>query len=117
MARTAVALKNMVKNAGTALTEVDLATCTASGAAVSTLTKDDKFLLYVENTNANSATITIKASSFGIALGQGDLSVTAAQNTPVGIVLEGQRFMQPDGTVNVDVTTAATGVISALDLP
>lgn len=117
MARTAVALSSLVKNAGTAITEVSLATCTTSGAAIAAHTKDEKLAIYVENTAATSATITVKASDFGIALGQGDLAITAAQNTPQLIVLEGQRFLQSDGTINIDCSTAATGVIGAIQLP
>jgi len=99
----------------------------------------DRMILLVLNTNATGRTVTVRgATSDGGATktgagagsgpaftvpafegGKGDLTTSAMTGTTgLGIIgpFEVARFMQPDGSVSVDVS-GATGFIAALLLP
>lgn len=111
MAATAVTKTQLVRNAGTALTEVSLATMTGSeGFSLSSVGDCTKLFLYFENTSAPDQEITIDASDTFTSKGQGDLTLTLAQNTPQGVVLEASRFVNNDGTITGSWTTSATGM-------
>lgn len=75
----------------------------------------EEFLIVVNNTFAGVKAVTVKAGVNPPALsaGQGDLVVNCAASTngiPIG-PLESARFLQADGTLNVDIAAAMTGTI------
>ncbi len=80
----------------------------------------EEVLIVVNNTFAGTKTVTVKAGANPPALsaGQGDLVVTCAASTnciPIG-PLESARFLQADGTVNVDIAAAMTGTVTVFRL-
>ena len=81
------------------------------------ITDTGKLLLLAKNTNASSATLTIKAGDFYPNKGVGDLEVNLMQNDVVGVPLEGTRFLNEDGTIEFTVSSGATGDISAIQTP
>lgn len=83
-----------------------------------------EYLIRVTNTTASTKTIQIKAGDNppADAAGQGDLTVslTAGDSTPTTKIvgpLTSARFIQSDGTVNIDVDASMTGTISVLHIP
>lgn len=86
----------------------------------------DRLMLLVATTNGADKTVTIKAGVGGGATaggafrsGLGDLTVTAHAATGGGVVgpLETARFMQLDGSINVDFASGISGRITAFILP
>lgn len=123
--------------ARTALTVTDLTldTAVASGSTVGvaidatnhhvlTVTSPlDSYVLRVTNTTASTKAATIKAGDNPPAdrAGAGDLAVslTAGDSTPTvkSAVLTSGRFIQNDGTVNVDIEAGMTGYIAVFRIP
>lgn len=66
-----------------------------------------------------TTTVTVKAGDYPPALsqGQGDLALSLAVGTHYVGPLTSARFLQDDGTLNVDVSTAANVTLAALRLP
>jgi len=80
----------------------------------------DQLMIVLLNTFAGSKAVTIKAGVNPPAKRKdlGDLTITlAAQNDRAYQVLEGARFVQADGTVNIDVAASMTGSIWVLGIP
>lgn len=78
-------------------------------------TPAEELLIVVNNTFAGTKTVTVKAGGNPPALGagQGDLVVTCAASTNgCPIRVESARFIQSDGTINLDIAAAMTGTIS-----
>lgn len=78
-------------------------------------TPAEELLILVNNTFAGTKTVTVKAGGNPPALsaGQGDLVVTCAASTNgIPIRIESARFLQADGTINLDIAASMTGTIS-----
>jgi hypothetical protein len=119
----------------TALTVVDLAansSVTASSVSLDATDSHvftpahplDEYFVLATNTTASTKTLTVKAgdSPPADAAGQGDLVVSfgAGNVTPVTKLvgpLSSSRFIQSDGTVNLDVAAAMTGTITVYRVP
>jgi len=119
MARDAVTVTALALNAvtntpaGTTISTTNGAVITPGGAA-------RKLLIRITNTITNATkTATIKAGVNPPALQQavGDLALVVPQSGDVLVTLESARFMQADGTINVDFSTGMTGKIDAWRLP
>lgn len=84
-----------------------------------------EILIVVKNTTASTKTVTVKAGANppSVRAGGGDmtsLSLTDGSTTPqYGVIgpLEASRYMQADGTINVDVAASMTGTITVLYVP
>ncbi len=88
----------------------------------------DRLVLYVQNTTASTETVIVRAganttgdpNSPAFRAGQGDLT-TGNLNASTGSAFIGpfdpSRFVQPDGSINVDFASGMTGTIWALLLP
>lgn len=82
-----------------------------------------ELVLLVTNTYAGSKTATVKAGVAPPAIrkGAGDLVLTLGDgsSTPVNqfVPLTGSRFVQADGTINVDIAASMTGRIAVLRIP
>jgi len=119
MARTAVAYSNLVANsnltdpAGTAL---DAANDHVINAAI-----PERTVLRVTNTSGADRIVTVKAgdSPPALAAGQGDLTVTVVATTGVQWLgpFESGRFIQSDGTMEIDIVASHTGTITAFLVP
>lgn len=119
MARTAVAYSTLVGNgslddpAGTAL---DITNDHVINAAL-----PERTLLRVTNTHGSAHVITVKAGDYppALAAGQGDLTKSIAATTGVAWLgpFESGRFLQSNGTLEIDVEAAHTGTITAFKLP
>jgi hypothetical protein len=84
----------------------------------------DEFFLLVSHTTASTKTVTVKAgdSPPADAAGQGDLVVSFGAGNVTAVVkligpLSSSRFIQNDGTVNVDVEAGATGTVTVYRVP
>lgn len=119
MARTAVSYSAWVANsnlADPAGTSLDITNDHVINAAKPELT-----VLRVTNTHGSSHVVTIKAGDYppALAAGQGDLTVTVAATTGVQWIgpFESGRFLQSNGTMEIDIEAAHTGTITAFLLP
>lgn len=123
MPRTAVAPRALVANGGlngaTGATTID-ATLVTNGVVINSA-EPERTLIRVTNTEASTNTVTIRAGDNppALAAGQGDLVVTVAASTGVQYIgpVESGRFLQNDGTLEVDFETGMTGAIDVLLLP
>jgi hypothetical protein len=119
MTRVAVPVSALSLNGGTvnAGTAID-----TSNGHVLTLPNDKRVLIEVDNTGTVAAsTVTLKAGDNPPAFlaGAGDLAVavgTAGKHRGV-IIIETARFMQDDGTINIDAAGFSAGTIAAYSLP
>lgn len=123
MARTALTPVVLTANtstadpAGTALDATNSHVFTASSPL-------HEYVIRVVNTYAGTKTVTVKAGDNppADAAGQGDLvlSLAAGDSTPTVKwfgPLTSSRFMQNDGTVNLDVAASMTGTITVFRIP
>lgn len=125
MARTAVNVTTLSTTAaGTA--EAAGTSIDATNSHVVTLgaTPLEEVVIRAVNTTASTKTLTVKAgdSPPADAAGQGDLvvSFTAGNVTPVVKYigpLSSARYLQNDGTLNIDVAASMTGTIEAYVIP
>jgi len=78
-----------------------------------------KLVFRINSTFAGAKTFPFKAGAYPPAesSGQGDLVVSLNAVTAWIGPLESARFMQKDGSINIDVAAAATGTITAFQLP
>jgi hypothetical protein len=119
MARTAVSYSNWVANsnlsdpAGTALDATNDHTIAAA--------RPELTLLRITNTSGADRIVTIKAGGGDPAWrrGQGDLNVTVTASTGVQWIgpLSSSRFLQTDGSLQIDIVASHTGTITAFKLP
>jgi hypothetical protein len=130
MARTAVAYSNLVANgniAETALTVVATNAGVGNGHVLPAAAASGSAKAVPELTilrvvaGATGGVVTVKAGTNppALAAGQGDLAVTVANSATQWIgPFESGRFIQPDGTILVDVATAfVPGTITAFRVP
>ena len=122
MPRTALTPVSLAGNSSVVASSVSL-DATDSHVFTPSSPLNECFLL-VTHTTASTKTITIKAGDNppADAAGQGDLAVsfTAGNVTPVVKLigpLSSARFMQNDGTVNIDVAASTTGTITVYQVP
>jgi hypothetical protein len=126
MARTAITVTTLTPNTPAALpagTNID-ATNNHSITLARPATPG-KLILVVKNTTASTKTVTVKAGANPPATssGAGDmtaLSLTDGSTTPqYGIIgpFAASRYLQADGTINVDVASGMTGTIAAIYIP
>lgn len=119
MARTALPYSNLVANSNLAQpagTTIDQANGMVIAAARPELT-----ILRVANTNGTDRVVTVKAGDNppALAAGQGDLAVTVVATTGVQFIgpFESGRFIQADGTMEIDFAASFAGTITALKVP
>lgn len=77
-------------------------------------TPTEELLIVVNNTFAGTKVVTIKAgdSPPASASGQGDLAITCATSTNgIPIRIDSSRFLQADGTIEIDLAASMTGTI------
>lgn len=120
MARTAipysvwVANSNLTDPAGTTLDPTN-------DHVINNPSKPELTMLRVTNTSGSPRIVTVKAgdSPPALAAGLGDLTVTVAATTGVQWIgpFESGRFIQADGTMEIDIETGHTGTITAFFLP
>jgi hypothetical protein len=113
MARTNVPVLEGVMNAGTAATLTGLDPTNGHNIAASG--KMRKMLLFINNTGTTLHTYTVKAGDNPPAnrAGQGDLVVGMNGTTYSLVQLESARFMQDDGSINIDISAGFTGAMGA----
>lgn len=120
MPRTAVPVTNLTANAGTA----DVAGTAADPTndhVVDCGGASEQIILRCANTNGSPRTVTIKAGANPPAFGAaaGDLVVSVPATTGVRWIgpLESGRFIQADGTLNIDLEASFAGTITAFKVP
>lgn len=119
MARTAVAYSTLVAN--NKLTDPAGTSLDATNDHVINAAKPERTLLRVTNTHGSDHDVTIKAGdnppAFGAGLG--DLVVTVAATSGVQWIgpFESGRFLQDDGTLQVDIAASHAGTITAFLIP
>jgi hypothetical protein len=96
-------------------------TGTASGATniISTAGVPLEEIMLVAYTTTATTNVTVKGGDYPPALsaGQGDLVVACPVGTTYIGPLSSARFMQDDGTLNVNVATAANVALAAVRVP
>lgn len=123
MPRTAVAPRALTKNSGlngaTGATTID-STLVTNGVTIANA-KPERLLIRVANTEASTNTVTVKAGDSPPALraGQGDLVVTVAATSGVQFIgpLESDKYLQADGSLEIDLETGMTGSLDAVYWP
>ena len=119
MARDAISIVAPTVNAATAWGAGTTIT-PANDAVVSPGGNTQNLFLRITNTHGSDHTVTIKAGDNPPAFrsGLGDLTVTVpATSGDVLIPLESARFVQSDGTIEVDFETDHAGKAYAVRLP
>ncbi len=119
MARTALTVTALPVNSSVAdvLASAGVAIDATNGHVLATTSPLDSYILRVNNTTAATKTVTVKAGAFDAA-GQGDL-VVSCTNGQVKFVgpLESARFLQNDGSLNIDVEAGTTGFLQVFRVP
>lgn len=123
MARTAVAITDLVKDAATAAA-TNTAIVHASGAVLDAKGNSFGLLIELTNTFAGEKVMTIKAptdSRAAVRSGVGDLAITFAAGDSTAVVkhvlIESARFAQSDGKIHIDFATDTTGFMRAYRVP
>lgn len=119
MARTAVPYTSLVTNTGKA--DVTGTTADATNGHSIAAAKPEQTLIRVKNTDTNPHNVTVKA---GVGLtpawysGAGDLvvSVPASSTQWIG-PFESARFIQPDGSLAIDLASGLAGTVTAFLVP
>jgi len=123
MARTTIPVTSLAKNAGAAMATAESATAVdqTNGMAIAGA-NPEKLLLRVTNTAGAAHGVIIRAGNSlypAVLSGQGDLNVQVAATTGVAYVgpFDSERFLQSDGSLNVDFEASFAGKIAAVLLP
>jgi hypothetical protein len=122
MARTALTVTTLTANTAVAdvLASAGVAIDATNHHVLTVAAPLDSYILRINNTTGSTKVATIKAGDNppADAAGQGDLAVscTTGQVKFVG-PLESARFIQNDGTLNVDIEAAMTGFITVFRVP
>lgn len=133
MARTNLPVTNMtangavLNNAGTAVDASNGMNIALSSTSIPAAGGADTLVLYVQNSTASTKTVTVRAGVGGGATpgaafrsGLGDLTtgnLTASTGTAFIGPFDVSRFVQTDGSINVDFASGMTGTIWAVLLP
>jgi hypothetical protein len=122
MARSAVTITSLAGNTwGAQPTGNDLDP--TNGHVITPTCPVHELVIEITHTTASSKNITVKAGDNppANAQGKGDLVEAFADGsvTPVvkRVVLDSSRFLQDDGTINIDVEASATGKIRCFRVP
>ncbi|MGA4989876.1 hypothetical protein [Nonomuraea bangladeshensis] len=123
MARTAVTPRALVANGGlngaTGATTID-STLVTNGVVINSA-DPEHILIRVTNTEGSTNVVTVRAGDYppAWASGQGDLAVTVAATTGVQYIgpFESGRFLQGNGSMEIDFETGMTGAIDVLLIP
>lgn len=129
MARTNLPITNMTANgavlnqAGTAIDATNGMNVALTSTGIPAAGNADRLVLYVQNTTASTKTVTVKAGASNppaFQSGKGDLVTgNLSANTGTAFIgpFEVARFIQSDGSINVDFAASMTGTIWAILLP
>jgi hypothetical protein len=99
-----------LQGAGVAITVANGANVLAAGVT-------DNLVLLVQNTFAGAKILTIRAGVYPPAFrNQGDLTISLTQAFHY-VFLEAARFVQADGSINLDYEAAMTGTVWCIKLP
>lgn len=119
MARTVLPYSTLVANSN--LTDPAGTTIDQANGMYIAASRPELTLLRVANTNGTARVVTVKAgdSPPALAAGQGDLAVTVGATTGVQWVgpFESGRFIQADGTIEIDFAASFAGTITAFRVP
>lgn len=117
MARTAITVDALTESSASAPTSTTIDATNSH--VIAATAKVGKTVLRINNTTASTKTITVLAGDNppAHAAGQGDLTISLTQNQTKVVCLDTSRFLQDDGTVNLDVAASMTGTIEAYQLP
>lgn len=123
MARTNVPITTLTTNAATADPAGTAIDATNSHVINTAGVPTSRLAIRVLNTTASTKVATVKAGDNPPAgsSGQGDLAVSLTDGSTTATVkwvtLEAARFMQNDGTINIDIGSGMTGFISVFEIP
>lgn len=123
MARTAITV-----NTGGRNTMFDMGVIASMGQAIdqangmSVKPKDaSKLVIFFYNSDGGGHVYTIKAGAYPPAESQtlGDLALASVATLHYGLIngLEGARFLQTDGNINIDFDASSAGRIYAIEMP
>lgn len=118
MARTAVPYSALVANSD--LADPSGTALDATNHHVVNAAEPEKTVLRITNTSGASKVVTVKAGPNppAVAGGLGNLSVTVANGATRWVgPFESGRFLQTDGTMQVDLAAGHTGAITAFKVP
>ena len=122
MPRTALTVTTLTANAAVAdvLASAGVAIDATNSHVLTVASPLDSYIIRINNTTAGTKVATIKkgAMSPADASGQGDLAVSCT-NAQVKFVgpLESARFIQADGSLNIDIEAGMTGFIQVFRIP
>lgn len=123
MARTALTPVTLTANTSTA-DPAGTALDATNSHVVTPVAALDEYVIRVVNTTASTKTVTIKAGDNppADAAGQGDITVSLTDGSSTPTVkwvgpLTSARFIQNDGTLNIDVAASMTGTITVFRIP
>ncbi len=127
MARTAVTITALTAEAQNAFT------LAAAGVAIDATNHHSvtvpagvdarELVLFFVHTTSSSKAATVKAgvNPPSVRTGTGDLTVTMGDGSTTAVLalvpLDGSRFMQSDGTINIDIASGMTGRIACFQIP
>jgi len=127
MARTNLPTTALLANnginapAGTAIDQANGMNVALASGAIPAASSADRVVLYVNNTFAGTKVVTIRAGATqppAMRAGIGDLNYTAqASGASYLGPFEVGRFVQSDGSLNIDFAAGITGTIAALLVP
>jgi hypothetical protein len=123
MARTAITPRALVANGSldsvTGPTTID-ATLVTNGVVINSA-EPERTILRVANTEGSTNVVTVRKGDNppALAAGQGDLAVTIAATTGIRYLgpFESGKYLQNDGSMEIDFETGMTGTIDVLLIP
>lgn len=117
----------VLNNAGTAIDATNGMNIAITSTGVPAPGSSDEIILYVQNSTSSTKTVTVRAGVGGGATagpafrsGIGDLvtgNLTATTGTAFIGPFDPSRFLQTDGSINVDFASSMTGTIWAIQKP
>ncbi len=122
MARTAVPVQALALNVATTVVPV-VADTTNDHNVTGVGGRSERVMLRIYNSDASTRIATIKAGdqypagSAGPEALLGDLAISLATTVVTVVVVESARFLQSDGTIDIDLAASFAGTIEAFKLP
>ena len=134
MARTNLPLTSLtfnsavLNNAGTAIDASNGMNIALPSTGIPAAAQADSLIIYVQNTTSSTKTVTVRAganttgnpNSPAFEAGKGDLvtgNLTASTGTAFIGPFETARFVQTDGSINLDFASGTTGTVWAVLMP
>lgn len=123
MARTAITVGNLSRNAGTDVTKTVTAGSTgANGWNIASFDRDE-IVIMVENTGSVTGAIIVEAPTtdglYSTAKDVGNLEVVVGGSIEMAIIVDGARFKKTDGSIDIAAAASSgasfTGAIRAID--